>query len=41
MKWRKGRVPDEYVGMCKAVALTGNLRQDGTESENYPDQEMF
>jgi len=27
--------------MCKAVALTGNLRQDGTESENYPDQEMF
>ena len=31
-----------YVeGLRKAVALTGNLRQDGTESENYPDQEMF
>ena len=34
-------MPDEYVGMCKAVALTGNLRQDGTESENYPDVDFF
>ena len=37
----KGCVPDEYVDMSEAVARAGDLRQDGTEPEDYPDQEVF
>ena len=37
----KGRVLNGNVDMCKAVALTGDLRQDGTEPEDHPAQEML
>jgi len=37
----KGCVPDEYVDMSEAVAFAGDLRQDGAEPEDYPDQEVF
>ena len=32
---------DEYVDMSEAVARADNLRQDRTEPEDYPGQEVF